>query len=729
MVISITASSAKRGVGIDSIKNLLGSGLKKQPKPDTVSINRLNKLAAGYFDSNPDSTFYYARKSIELATEIGYQAGIANGLVQTGHVNFFKAKFDNATQDFNKAILIYKKLNYKTGLSNIYTLFGRMYYLLANYKLALDYLNLALSINKQLKNEAALADCLKNIGNVYYGEGQLSMALDYYFKALDINTRLKNQQAIASNYNNIGLILEVLEVYPQSFDYYTKALTIFKAVNNLHGIDIVYQNLSEILIAQKNYDLAINYLLKGVKIAEMQDDKEAISADYNDLGLCYAHKGQINRAINYLNTSLQIASSNKTLNNKALALIGFATAYNLQKKYARAYKYALLAQQLAVELGNINLRANAAIQLNETLAGLNDYEGAYKMLLQYNALKDSLHNNESIQKFTSFKVTANFTIRKRQAELLQHEKDESYKRSIEQQRFIITIFSILILAMITVSLVYYRQKRKQQKVNAMLEEKNLKVLEQKADLDEQAQKLNELNTLKDRLISVLAHDLRAPLSTLRGLFSLLQDETISHSQMLEMIPGVLKKLEYTSDFLDTLLFWINSQMENFESSAKNFRIKDTVSLESEAYREQAASKGIKLIENVPGDLVVSADPNSIRIVIRNLITNAIKFSKENDIIDISAAGYDENYQIIHISDTGTGINDEQLKKLFKTKVNSKAGTRDETGTGMGLLFCKDLIEKCNGKIWVTSKPGEGTKFSFIIPVGVMDENLVDLIKQ
>jgi signal transduction histidine kinase len=287
---------------------------------------------------------------------------------------------------------------------------------------------------------------------------------------------------------------------------------------------------------------------------------------------------------------------------------------------------------------------------------------------------------------------------------------------------------MLILAMITVSLVYYRQKRKQQKINLMLEEKNREVQEQKSDLDEQAQKLNDLNTLKDRLISVLAHDLRAPLSTLRGLFNLLQDETISHSQMLEMIPGVLKKLEYTSDFLDTLLFWINSQMENFESSARNFRIKDIVDAERETYQEQASLKGINLIDNVPDNLVASADPNSIRIVIRNLMTNAVKFSKENDIIEIGAGEYDENNQIIYISDTGTGINDAQLKKLFKTKVNSKAGTGNETGTGMGLLFCKDLVEKCNGKIWVTSTPGEGTKFSFTVPVGVLDTSAVDLIK-
>jgi len=199
--------------------------------------------------------------------------------------------------------------------------------------------------------------------------------------------------------------------------------------------------------------------------------------------------------------------------------------------------------------------------------------------------------------------------------------------------------------------------------------------------------------------------------------------------MLDMIPGVLKKLEYTSDFLDTLLFWINSQMENFENSVKNFHIKNISAFETEAYQEQAASKGIKLIDNVPGDLVALADPNSVRIVIRNLITNAIKFSKENDIVEIIATRHNVDNLIITVSDTGTGMTEEQAGKLFKSKVNSKTGTNNETGTGMGLLFCKDLVEKCNGKIWVTSKQGEGTKFSFTVPVGVLIENTIELVNQ
>jgi two-component system sensor histidine kinase/response regulator len=708
---------------VDSLKTLIAL---KQPGADTMNINRLNNLAANYFDSNPDSTLFYGRKSIELSRKINYKAGLANGLVQTGHANFFKGRFAQGQQDFDNAISIYKNLNDLRGLANCYKLYGRMDNLLAKYQIALRYLNLALDINMQLKNNDEIADCYKNLGIVYFSEGQNSTALDYYYKALYITLKTNNNKASAAIYNDIGVVLQAMEVYPKALEYYKKALNLFNGTNDLNGVGTINENIGEVLIAHKEYNRAIIHLNKSLSIAKRQDDKDGISSVYTDLGLCYAHKNQFTLAKSYLDSSLQVASKYKIVYNQAYALIGMANMYNQQKDFKNALIYATQGQNVAAKLGNLAVRSNAALQLNKTLAGLGQYGDAYRMLHRYNELKDSLNNNESLQKLTSYNLALDFASKERQLAEQHREKDESYKQRIKQQRLINAIFSTIIAGMIAVSFVYYRQKRKQQKINAMLEEKNREVLQQKTDLDDQAQKLNNLNTLKDRLISVLAHDLRAPLSTLRGLFSLLQDETISHEQLLDMIPSVLKKLEYTSDFLDTLLFWINSQMDNFENSAKSFYIKDIVAYETENYHEQAKLKGITLIDSVPHDAVASADPNSIRIVIRNLITNAIKFSKQDDTIEVQAIQQDDHSYIISVNDTGVGMSDDQLGKLFKSKVNSNAGTDNESGTGMGMLFCKDLVEKCSGKIWVTSKKDHGTKFSFTVPMGVLSEKRLEV---
>ena len=708
---------------VDSLKTPVETSLKSKTEADTVNINRLNKLAADYFDFNPDSALYYGQQSITLSRKINYQPGIADGLTQVGHVYYFKGKFDQAKQNFDAAIIIYKRIDDKKGLGSCYMLYGRMFSLLAKYKYALTYLNQALYIDKQIKDDYDAADCYKNIGIVYFNEGQLPTALDYYYKALFIDLKLNNKLAAAANYNDIGFVLYGMEVYPKALEYYKKALNIFEGTNHLIGVGTLNENIGEVYLAGKNYDVALSYLFKAIKIVEKQDDKDGMSSVYTDVGLCYANKNDFKKAVNYLNTSLQIARKYKIVYNEAYTLIGFATVYNLEKDYKKAYTYAMRGQELANKLGNLAVRSDAALQLNRTMAGLGEYNAAYKLLRQYIDLKDSLNNNLSIQKLTSYNSELNFTARQKQFAEQQHEKDLLYRQEVKQQKLINVISTSIILGMIAISIVYYRQQRKQQRINFILEEKNKEILQQKTNLGEQAEKLNELNLLKDRLMSVLAHDLRSPLSTLRGLFNLLQDQSITHQEMLDMIPHVLKNLEYTSDFLDTLLFWINSQMENFDNGAKGFNVKDIVAYEAENYREQAKLKGIHIVDNVPDNVVASADPNSIRIVIRNLITNAIKFSNRGDTIEISAWKEDDQNNIIAVRDTGTGMTAEQLSKLFISKVNSRTGTANESGTGMGLLFCKDLVEKCHGKIWATSKPGQGTEFAFTVPIGVLNQNL------
>ncbi|AMR30978.1 hypothetical protein A0256_05835 [Mucilaginibacter sp. PAMC 26640] len=705
------------GVRVDSIKNLLATSLKAQAPADTSTINSLNKLAEDYFQSNPDSAFYYGQKGVTLSRKIKYDKGIADGLLQTGHVNYFKGRSDKAQKDFDEAIVIFKRLGNYKGLSACYVYLGRMYTLLADYRQALIYLNQALLITQKIKDEKALTDIYKNIGVVHYSKGDLSKALDFYYKALFIAVKNHYTGPSAELYNDIGLVLQNMEVYQKAIDNYQRALDLFEGTKNYQAIATINENIGEVLLAQKEYTKAIGYLSTSLKVAKSQGDIDGLCSLYTDLGLCYANQGRGELAIKYLDTALSISSKYKYVFNQAYALIGLSTAYNMQKDYSKAYSHAMRGQALAIQLGNLQVRANAALQLSKTLAGLGRFDDAYLYLNQYMELKTKLKANESIQKLTSYNYELDFSTKEQHLQEQQREQTLLYKQKISEQRSLNIIFGIIILAMVIILASYYRQKRQQQKINARLEEKNREVVLQKISLDEQTYELNDLNKLKDRLISILAHDLRAPLSTLRGMFDLLVDDSITHEEMLAMIPEVLKKLEYTSDFLDTLLFWINSQMESFVSSVTTFSVSDIINCEIDNYRDAANHKGVTLIGTVPQGLMGSADPNSIRIVIRNLITNAIKFTGKGDTIEVSSGFQDDDTIMVTIKDTGVGMPVQQAAKLFKTKVDSKTGTNNELGTGLGLLFCKDLVEKCNGKIWVTSEPGIGTVFSFTLPAG------------
>jgi two-component system, sensor histidine kinase and response regulator len=702
---------------VDSLRSLLAAS--KDSPTDTLTINRINKLASEFVDVNPDSTLFYAKLAINRSLAVKYKMGIADGMVSTARVYALKGDYDKAKKNFNGARLLYASLKDDMGLANCYIEAGRMYNSIANYDLASDYFQQALDIYKKLKDENGIAYSYHNIGMVSDNIGKSSFALDNYFKSLSINLKLNDKLRSAKDYNNIGVIMQGMELYPKSMEYYKRAIKIWQESKNVQGVSTAYENIGEIMIAEKKYDDAIAYLSKSMKLTKDLDDKNGISSLYADFGLCYAYKKQYDIALGYLAQALKMSTDFKLDYNTAVTYIDYAIVYNLQKNYQEAYRYALMANTLSDKLGSMANRTSASMQLSEALGGLGRFEDAYKAQRKYIELKDSLKSDESVRKLTSFNLESSFAEKQRLLAAQHQRQDDLYQQKIQRQGLLSAIFFLIILGMAAILIVYYKAKLKQQKINTILEDKNAEVIQQKADLNEQAYKLNDLNNLKDRLISVLAHDLRAPLSTLRGLFGLLEDDTISHDQFLTMIPQALKKLEYTSDFLDTLLFWINSQIENFDSSAKSFPIKDVVSYEVSNYYEQAAEKGIRLTDNVSENITVAADPNSIRIVTRNLITNAIKFSRKDDTITVSVQQRDDNYILISVKDSGVGMSEKQLNKLFKSKVDSGTGTNNESGTGMGLLFCKDLIEKCNGKIWVESVQGKGTEFFFTLPVGTV----------
>jgi two-component system sensor histidine kinase/response regulator len=700
----------------DSLRDqLLKSIAAKKQVNDTATINNLNKLAVAYTSYYPDSTIYYGQKAAHMARNINYSTGIADGMLAVTSVYISQAKYDIVLKYIKESMALYTQAKNQVGISNCYKAYGDLYYQLSDYQKSLTYYKRALPIKLAANDLPGLSRLYLSMGNNYDNLGHPSTALDYYFKALNIDTKLHNKKKISADYNNIGVILQSMEIYPQALSYFTEALKVWTQMQSDGGIAVAKQNIGEVLMAQGKYDKAIKYLTDALAIDQKQDDKDGISTCYSDLAVCYIHKKQNQKALAYLQLALKVATDNQLDYDKTIALINTALFYNVNHNYAKAYEFALQAKPLADRFGSVLLRTNASVQLIETLGGLKLYKEAYAAQKDFDNMKRTFRKDESVQKFTLYITQYNYAEKQRQQMLQQKANALLYQQKLHDKDLLNIIFFIIITAVLLIAFLYYKQKQHQLKINTQLKHKNQEVVQQKVSIDEQAEKLNDLNKLKDKLISILAHDLRSPLSTLRGLFDLLSDESISHQEMLEMIPSVIQKLDYTSNFLDTLLFWINSQLENFNTSGKSFLIYDIVKSEVENHTEQASLKDIAMVCRGNEELLALADPNSIRIVVRNLIINAIKFSGAGDVIEVSAVEQDEQV-LVTVSDTGIGMSAARVNQLFKSQVNSKAGTFNESGTGMGLLFCKDLVEKCNGRIWVTSEEGTGTRFFFTIPL-------------
>ncbi|RYG21868.1 MAG: GHKL domain-containing protein [Chitinophagaceae bacterium] len=233
----------------------------------------------------------------------------------------------------------------------------------------------------------------------------------------------------------------------------------------------------------------------------------------------------------------------------------------------------------------------------------------------------------------------------------------------------------------------------------------------------QAMELERLNQLKDRIFSIIAHDLRGPLVNLSEVLKMISNDQISSEEFKNISPTLSKDIIYTTDLLENILHWSRSQLKGYGINKELFNLRNLIINEINYHLPAAYLKKIKVIHDVfPGEMAF-ADMLMIQIVIRNILNNAIKFCHEDCEIQITATYQKESKMLVCIQDNGVGIPENVLNRLFKDENITTRGTSNERGTGLGLLVCKDFMERNDGDITVSSTVGKGSKFCITIPVG------------
>ena len=232
--------------------------------------------------------------------------------------------------------------------------------------------------------------------------------------------------------------------------------------------------------------------------------------------------------------------------------------------------------------------------------------------------------------------------------------------------------------------------------------------------------LVQLNNQKDRFISVLAHDLRGPVSGLLGISGILSEEmeNLSMDEIKEMICAINFSAKKTFDLLEDTLAWANVSLDKITFNPDKININEIINEVNSILEPVAKEKNISLINNSTYELMAYADVYMLKAILRNLISNAIKFTNRGGKIEISVLD-DAVNTTIQVEDNGVGIPHEKLVKLFNiSSIYSSKGTANETGTGLGLMLCKEFVEKHGGKIWIDSKENAGTKVAFSMPAEV-----------
>ncbi len=267
-------------------------------------------------------------------------------------------------------------------------------------------------------------------------------------------------------------------------------------------------------------------------------------------------------------------------------------------------------------------------------------------------------------------------------------------------------------------LIQNQNQKLEQKVKIRTEElqiMNEDLMQSNEKIMESSKELEKLNATKDKLFAIIGHDLRSPINSLKGLMSLVTDYNMSADEFREISNKLKNGVEYVHFTLNNLLFWANSQMHGIQTNPKQISLYEIAKENCDLFQEIALGKKINLSNEINENTMVWADSDQVNLIFRNLISNAIKFTGQGGEIRLKAEAQNGFHQIV-ITDTGVGIQKDIATKLFNIALQVNTfGTDNEKGTGLGLILCKDFIEKNGGKIWVESTEGVGSRFYFTLP--------------
>ena len=628
-------------------------------------------LAGQFLDRNlPDSTVYYSEQARELA---------------------------NSDEQLKQSL---------NSLGNGHAKAGRSV-------IAIDLYEQVLSLADSLNNDRYSVGVLINLATAYASQGETNKGLQYYFEALERSEEIGNNEFIAIITNNLGDKYNELENYDKAEYYLNRS----KEVSEREGLQTnlvrVLLNLGNTYMATERYTEAEDAYSEVLNSHEESGNITGeIQVIYN-LGMLNLARGDYGSARNYLNESL-------TRSEEANIIPGIYYSTNG-------------LGELELELGNVNeaiRRYESGVSLTEQtenpammIASYQNMYEAYKKAENYgealgwlerlNDLDEDLRSAESDRLRAQYETKFDLRRSEQEKQLIEIQREQQ-QAQLDQQRLIIILALVGISVLLIVGFVLLRTNQKRKSANAKLRDTNRQLKQLNRTVRDQKEELERLNNIKTKLFAIIAHDLRGPLGSLQSLLYLLREHDLSEKETNELTANLEKNMLENSSMMDNLLGWAQSQMNGLSINKRAFDLRLAVQSVLDQFTLQLESKDIKLVTKVPEQTMIYADYDLMKLVIRNLIANAIKFSNAGSHIRIISKKLEDGNYRVAIEDQGVGISEEDKHKIFSDEHFTSTGTNKEKGSGLGLNLCKEYVEKHGGTIWFESTKDEGTTFYFTI---------------
>lgn len=577
-----------------------------------------------------------------------------------------------------------------------------------------------------LTNEIAKSNSI--LAKSYFYLSDYPKSLEYHFSAIEYFDKLKDYNSLANEYYSVGLIYSASQNFNNAKLYYEKAIAQSRKINNnvqlsksLLNLGWLYYNFkkdSNTALGYYNQVLKINEVLRNdyiemklqVRYGELYIDSRRYSEALEHYTKSANTALKINDQINYAFNTLIIGriyylvATDSLLDTKNNNLKGFPIGKNDNLKIAE--KFTQQSIDLFDRIKDYDDMSAGYLFLSDIKFALGQYKEAYEYLNKRIVINDSIFNFNKDKKIAYIESQKEIAVR--DAKLKETELQIKTKQEII---FAVVLIVIIISLALAAALALFFNKRKQ---SLVLEEKNAVI--------------SEVNASKDRFFSIIAHDLRNPVGAIKLSAEFIDEnfQLFDDNDKHEFFTEIRKAATHIHSLLENLLTWARSQSGKIQFNPDlaniNFLIGANVSL----LKTHADNKSIKLIQECPESLECIIDVDMINTVLRNLLTNAIKFT--NFAGEVKVIAKIENYKNgdyvkISIVDNGVGMSAENIDKLFRIDNSSSTpGTDKETGTGLGLILCKEFVEKHNGKIWVESELNKGSAFNFTLPYSKATDN-------
>jgi len=565
-----------------------------------------------------------------------------------------------------KALEYSKKAGYGRGEANSLRILGN------GYRLIGDWVNMIFYYHEALVSAEKMGD------PIGIGKASLNLAMFY-------NDIKKDRESIVLS-QKAGRIFEKMR---DSMNLYKALGTIANALVNLNKLDsalIYYQQMSALALAMKNeYNIVVDNSLVGVVLIK---------------------KGRIKEGIARILPTAEYFRNTDDKMRQALTGDMLTLGYYKAKDYPTALRYGQQSLQLAIELKSKSLMVDIYQILVDIYEARKDYPNALRNSRLYKKYSDSVFNDNS-RKATD-ELEARYEYQEKEKLLKEEEsrKDAQHRELVRKSQLEIYIGALVILFLSSITFVLFRNRK-------LLKAKNEEINEQKEEMENLAIKLMLNNQQKDMLFGIIAHDLRAPLHSLNEMLNLIKARPFTTAELNTIIQELRQDVDYSSELVNNLLYWASSQLNGLAVKPVELPLRKLTDDTLNHFRKMAAAKSIQLKNEIAPSLVGHADKNMIEVVVRNLLSNAVKFCRPGDTISLEAE-MSADVIVICVADTGIGIEKPVLDKILQKKSISSFGTARERGTGLGLLLCREFAEKNNGRFWIESQPGKGSRFYFTI---------------